>query len=192
MADERLVNYIRDNLHRGYSPDSLRQTLLNQGWDTNQINEAFAVVQGSAPDISQTSAGTPSRPTGVTIICVLGFISAVFSLVSGILFIGVSSLFGGMGSVSFGNETASMVVDMGIFGTLFGMLGYILIIIAIVGFVGFYLLLKMKKIGWILTTVIGIIFMTLNILNFSLTSILVIVFWAVIIGYLFTKRKLFV
>lgn len=189
MADERLVNYIRDNLSRGYSPDSLRQTLVNQGWNINQVDEAINIAQAPSPQPQTPSApqAKPSRPTGVTIICVLGFLGAILVLFSGILLAGLGGLMGGLTS---GDETVSM--DLGGLGSLLGLFGYVFIIIGIVDFVGFYLLLKMKRIGWIIITVMGIIFIAMNVINFSVNNILGIVLWVIIIGYLFMKRKLFV
>ncbi len=81
-------------------------------------------------------------------------------------------------------------------------LGFIPLIVGVVGLVAFYLLLKMKKIGLIIVTTLGVITIAQSILpslmSFSiegllnLNTILIIVLWAVIIGYLLTKKKLFV
>ncbi|NIO20204.1 MAG: hypothetical protein GTN76_05525 [Candidatus Aenigmarchaeota archaeon] len=113
------------------------------------------------------------RPLGVTIICILGFISAIFALMSGIILTTITSLF------------QNSII------TLFGFLGYILIIIAIANFIGFYLLLKMKRTGWVIVTVMGIISIILGIASFGIDSLVSIIISAVIVGYLFMKRKLF-
>ena len=66
------------------------------------------------------------------------------------------------------------------------------IIIALIDFVALYLLLKMKKTGWILVTLMEIITIILGVLVLSMTNILGIVLAFIIVIYLFTKRKLFV
>ena len=46
MVDQQIVMYIRDGLNRGYSNDSLKQALLQQGWKETDINEAIQVAGG--------------------------------------------------------------------------------------------------------------------------------------------------
>lgn len=71
-------------------------------------------------------------------------------------------------------------------------MGYIFIVIALIDFVALYLLLKMKKTGWILVTLMEIITIILGVMVLSMTNILGIVLAIVIVIYLFTKRKIFV
>ncbi|MEE9323015.1 MAG: hypothetical protein V3U72_00570 [Candidatus Aenigmarchaeota archaeon] len=227
MVDERLIIYIRDCLRRGHPVDSIRQTLVSEGWNSNDVNEAIDFVRTPPPprppmdrptpkapseqpeqqaqpkqppqSKPSTHSTSPSRPTGITIICVLGFLVSILGLVSGILLLGLGGLIGGMG-LTIGGETASIGLEG--FGSLFMVLGFIPLIVGVVGLVAFYLLLKMKKIGLIIVTTLGVITIAQSILpslmSFSiegllnLNTILIIVLWAVIIGYLLTKKKLFV
>ncbi len=118
------------------------------------------------------------RPTGVTVICVLGFILSILLLLGGIAALGVGAVAGG---------TLGSTV-----GALFGVLGVIVLIIGVVGLVAFWLLLKMKKIGWILVTVIGILSIITNLISvINAGAVVGIVLWLIIILYLYKKRALF-
>ena len=222
MADQRLVDYIRDNMQRGYSADYLMDALVRQGWNINDVHEAINIVQGYSMPQEQPGmqpqtpygaqqqpaakpaqqAGPRHRPAGVTIICVLGFLYALFILFAGYLIFSVGQLVGGtvtQNAAFFGNETGLMGGIGSFISLLSGYMGIILIILALVTFVGFSLLWRMKKAGWIIVIVIGIIAIISNLtdlLNFNLDKINVfticyIVLWAVIIVYLSAKRKLF-
>lgn len=67
-----LVEYIIDALKKGYSENSLRQTLLSQGWNMNEVNQAFAAarsyqaprqaMQPSAPQTMQPQVGAVQSP----------------------------------------------------------------------------------------------------------------------------------
>jgi hypothetical protein len=215
MADQRLVDYIIESLRSGYTADYLVQALLNQGWDMNQIREAINAAQGYPPpqpapaaqpyqtQPAAKSAGAaepktrPPRPTGVTIICILGFLGAILMLFAGVLIVFLGQFFDQiMGVLPLGNETFPLnitgLTGAGEFGSLSGFLGMAFIILAIVDFAGFYLLWKMKKIGWIIITVVGVLTITLYAINFSINYIVSIILFAVIVVYLLTQRKLFV
>jgi len=204
MVDQRLVDYIRENLQRGYPVDGLVQILLNQGWSTNEINEAIDVIQGvqsppippgpAPPEMASPSAperqpsSKPKRPLGVTIICVLGWFGIVGSLITGVNYLAL--VMPAMNLLGFGVFLSSLI----------GILGIVYIALAIVNLVAYYLLFKMKRTGWIIVIITGIISIAgILIIGMdwgSSTSIMsfviVIPLTLLIIGYLFMKRKLFV
>ena len=45
MADPRLIEYIKQNLNAGYSPDELDQVLVNQGWKRDEVADALREVR---------------------------------------------------------------------------------------------------------------------------------------------------
>ena len=196
MVDENLANYIRDCLRSGYSIDSIKQTLIGQGWGYNQIEEAINYVQGYAQPAPAPNRMPAARPTGVTVICILGFLSSVLMLVTGILALGLAGIMGGMGISVGGLSGASSL--LGGLGSLLTIISLIPLVTGAIGLVAFYLLLKMKRIGWIIVTVLGIISIVLSVIQavlvgFDIFSIaLGVGLWAIILGYLWTKRKLFV
>lgn len=213
MVDERLVIYIKDCMRKGYSLDYIRQMLVNEGWKANQVDEAINFVQAPSPPPpgsppAQAKQKAPSkkpsvslRPTGVMVICILGFLLSVLALLTGIVSIGLAGILGGLDiPLTVDGETAS--ITFGEVVSLFTILGLITLIMGVVGLVGFYLSLKMKKTGWIIVTVLGVIQIAVilipTMLTFSiegllnLNTILPIAIWVVIIAYLFTKRNLFV
>ncbi|NIP40244.1 MAG: hypothetical protein GTN39_01840 [Candidatus Aenigmarchaeota archaeon] len=208
MIDERLIDYIRDNLRKGYSLDSLRKVLIDEGWDPNQVNEAINYVQNISPPASppvpsphpswsppeEEETRKPSRPTGVTIICILGFLGAILLLISGVLLVGLGGIIVNTGIPFLGNETAS--VTLGGFGSVLGplldLMGFVLIALAVIYFVSFYLLLKMNRIGFVLVILLGLLQIIGSAISFSMNNATMIVLWAIIIAYLFIKRKFFV
>jgi len=125
------------------------------------------------------------RPLGITIIAILGFIGAVLLVIGGLflLFVG----------------TALMEIlegTTGLFGGLLGTAaGAIVLIIGIVQFVISYGLWKLKK--WALY--IEFILLLLGIVNSiimmayigDLTQIVAIIISAIILYYLYSKRKVF-
>ena len=62
MANQEIMNYLSENLRKGYSIDSLRQALLNEGYPVAQIEEAiqFAVVMSPG----DSEAGAQSAQAG--------------------------------------------------------------------------------------------------------------------------------
>ena len=212
MVDERLVIYIKDCMRRGYSLDYIRQMLVNEGWKANRVDEAINFIQAPSPPPpgsppAQAKQKAPSkkpsvslRPTGVTIICILGFLLSILALLTGIVSIGLAEILGGAEfQMIFGSMVASAISEE---IDLFTIIGVISIIMGIVGLVAFYLLLKMKRTGWIIVTVLGVIQIAVSLIpslmSFSiegllnLNTILPIAIWVIIIGYLFAKRNLFV
>jgi len=226
MANQILVDYIRNGMKDGISIDVLRQQSLNQGWTEQEINEAINVATGapasehSTPGVHtnrlpeqppstpqaqpaeqapqeqkppQEKPARPKRPTGITIICILGLVYAVFSILFAIVAVIFVGMFAGLDLV-FGNQTvidSPLLIPAQQIVFLVNLMVYLSIVISIIYIVGFYLLLKMKRIGWIIITIMGMIAIVLDVLSFSITNILNIAVVAVIIIYLFTKRKLF-
>ncbi len=94
-----------------------------------------------------------------------------------------------------GNETAPFGSE--ILGAFISYLGFAFIIMGILELVGFILLLKMKRIGWIIIMILGILqiigylFPSLISFTFDVTSIPILLLWIIVVGYLFMKRKLF-
>jgi uncharacterized membrane protein HdeD (DUF308 family) len=74
---------------------------------------------------------------------------------------------------------------------MFVLLGILATAVGIVDMIAFYLLLKMKRSGWIIVTAMGIISIALNLISFTAAGIISIALWVVILVYLFTKRRLF-
>jgi hypothetical protein len=243
MADKRLIDYIKENLARGYTADYLRKILLEQGWEAGDVDEALNVVQGSsamtaapaalpaeapeeaqpaqhrreehyydphvdevqdlskpettAQDIAAAAKKPGSRPTGVTLFCVLGFLTAGLLIAAGILILTIGPLVGvgpgyDNGSLP-GNQTG--FPGTGVTGMLSIFSGVMFLLLGTVEFAGFLLLWKMKKIGWFIVTAVGLITIAMNLVSnlasFDINSILIVVLVVLITSYIFTKRKLF-
>lgn len=214
MADPRLIDYIRENLQRG-PVDELVQILLDQGWTANEINEAIDIIQGppatarqpaqpmpsTAPAQTIPSKSPASRPTGVTIICVLGFLLSVLTLIQGVTTVLQVSL---LSTFNIGQFVGNTVNEIFLFA------------MALLGFAGSFLLFKMKRVGWIIAFSTGIIYMVTWLITNTITLLFLSVFPEIIttddfvmkiiqvlyiniasivlipvIAYLFRKRKFF-
>jgi hypothetical protein len=210
MADQRLVDYIVQSLQMGYPSDYIAQILLEQGWNIDQINEAISIVQGrhEEPQAQQAEvkpvqqpqpSAKASRPRGVTLICLIGFLSAVLMLVAGALLIGLGGLvgydalmLGNPAEFNFNLLSAIGLENTGDVASLFGLAGVIFVVLAVMEFVGFLLLWKMKRIGWVLITATGVITIVIAMTKFDFSYyILTVVVSASIICYLLAKRKTF-
>lgn len=116
---------------------------------------------------------TPNRPAGITVICILGFLLSAFLLLTAIVSLNAAQS-------GFGTE-------------VFTIAGITSLITAAVMFLGFYLLFGMKKIGWILVNILMVISIVESLMNIRVIgNLILLVIWAVIIIYLWTKRKSFV
>ena len=122
------------------------------------------------------------RPTGVTIISLLGFLGGIISVLAGIAFLiagGIAGAFGGFA---------------GILGVLGAAAGLVFFILGIIQLVVAYGLWKMKKWGLyiqMLLLIIGILMNIVTAMGNPAFGIVGIVISAVILYYLYTKRDLF-
>ena len=121
--------------------------------------------------------------------------AAILLLIAGVFSVFLGGFFADLEPFSYdlGNQTIiSGLEGFEMLGPILSFMGYIFIIIALIDFVALYLLLKMKKTGWILVTLMEIITIIFGVLVLSMTNIVGIVLAIIIVIYLFTKRKLFV
>ena len=117
------------------------------------------------------------RPLGITIICVIGFIGAIFGLVAGVSMLGLVGTTLG----AFGTETGLPV-------TFLGILGGVALIISLINFVVLYWVWKMKRIGWLAAMILYIISMVLSLVQMNFMNMVIP---AIIIIYLWMKKDLF-
>ncbi|UCD04202.1 MAG: hypothetical protein JSW73_00960 [Candidatus Woesearchaeota archaeon] len=122
------------------------------------------------------------RPLGVTIIAVLGILGALITILGGL-----GASVGGTFLSTFSGGTVAGLIS----GALLIALGIVLIIVGIIWLVSYYWLFKMKKLGWQLVIIFGIISLILNIIGFAAASKLGIVLTVIIIVYLWIKKDLF-
>jgi hypothetical protein len=127
------------------------------------------------------------RPLGIKLISYLGFLYSIFIIVVGILLMALSSMFG-----SYAGDSAELTE----ISSSLSYLGSILFLIGIIGVIATLLLLNMRKAGFFMVLIIGIIAI-INSIDLALSeyytngNILGIVVWGATVGYLLTKRKLF-
>jgi hypothetical protein len=128
------------------------------------------------------------RPLGIKLISYLGFLYSILIIAVGILLMALSSMLGSYA----GDSTELTEISSSL-----SYLGSILFLIGIIGVIATLLLLNMRKAGFFMVLIIGIIAI-INSIDlaflselYSTGNILGIVVWGVTVGYLLTKRKLF-
>lgn len=104
--------YIRDNLARGVSQETLKHTLLLHGWRARDIDDAFSDIGVFAPQEVVTSAGLTVKPNVLLVMWIWPLVWAlvVFALVliyqfiyfSSLLPLGISSAFAGSAAFCIG------------------------------------------------------------------------------------------
>lgn len=206
MADKRLVNYIQSSLDHGTSESDIRRTLLNQGWQPAQIEDAMKFAtqsKGVSPSQNLQSGDKPikkladpnqknnqpssGRPTGILIIGIVGLILSVLLLLGGIAVVILGTALG-LFAGGIGTE------ESGTMATMIMIMSYIPLIAGILGLMGSIMLILMKKTGLYLTVVFGILAIVgtiPGIIVFDIISIVFLVIYGAIVAYLITQRKLF-
>jgi hypothetical protein len=176
MANPSMVNYIKDSLSQGYSPDSIRRALVQQGWDQGSIGQAFteAGSGGQGTQVQQGQAGsTGGRPMLVTVLCVIGFIFSAATILIGIAALVLGSLFGALGgTVTVNGEEGAEAAGM--FGSLVMLVAIVPLVTGALGIVAFVLLLGMKRMGFFFTIALGLVSIILGIFTLN---VLGIAFW---------------
>lgn len=95
MANQRVVNYVKTQLARGFTKDQIKQALLSQKWDESEIDSAMQIVPDNpafTPSKSSNESAGGSEKTGVPglvkVISILFYIEgslAVLGSAAGIL-----------------------------------------------------------------------------------------------------------
>jgi len=120
------------------------------------------------------------RPLGITIIAILGFIGAVLIIIGGLALSAVGTL---------------LAMFLGPLGALGALAGVVVIIVGIVQFIISYGLWKMKKWALYIEMILLLLSIVMSLVtiatSFDFTPIISIVISALIIYYLYTKKKLF-
>ncbi|MDB5163825.1 MAG: hypothetical protein JWS12_443 [Candidatus Saccharibacteria bacterium] len=52
--DEQLISYIKEQLLQGNPEENIRQTLLQYGWDSKLVDQAFAFIKAPNPHSENT------------------------------------------------------------------------------------------------------------------------------------------
>jgi hypothetical protein len=94
MVNQQLINYIKTEEAQGYTPQQLRSYLIQQGYNTQDVDEAlnYANVKNIYPQPQSNFKKAPiqnsaakERPVAITVIAILYFISGGFSLINSII-----------------------------------------------------------------------------------------------------------
>jgi hypothetical protein len=57
MVNTDAVNYIKKQLHTGYTPEEIREAMLDAGWKKEDIEKAFYVIGGEAHPVKPQKEG---------------------------------------------------------------------------------------------------------------------------------------
>jgi hypothetical protein len=126
------------------------------------------------------------RPTGITVIAIISAILGILGVLGGLLLLLGSAVVGGLAATS-GTDGAAIG---GLLGGLFGIIAVLILIVAIVDIVFAYGAWTLKPWAWTLGIVIGAVSIVLALLSLgnrsSVTEIVTIVLWGVVLYYLNT------
>lgn len=192
MADKRLVDYFRRGLSQGYSIESLRKSLIRQGWPEIEVDKALKSIQNQQAAAPVEEGG--GRPVGVIIVFALGILGSISGILFGALFV-----------LSTMSETSIIPIEF--FGALpqsilnqIFTIGTVNLVIGIIGLLAYILFFQMKKIGWILVILILIFSIVYGAINLAIGGfeismlygyIVNLIYMLIILAYIFLKRGLF-
>lgn len=113
------------------------------------------------------------RPTGVTVICILGFLGAILLIASGLMALTLGGIMTGF---------------FGSLGEFVSVIAGLVLILGVLEFVGLYWLWYMLKKGWTLVIILEIIGIIISLLYFDIIGLMIS---GIIVVYLFMKKDLF-
>jgi len=140
------------------------------------------------------------RPVGVTIIAILAIIGGILLLFGGIAFVALAPILSQINTIDDNSSNSSFSLNINgtdvtvpkntlfIFGGFLGIIGGMLIVIGIAGFVVAWGLLTGKGWAWIVTIIVAIISIILNlivVISGVLENIVGLIIYGVIIYYLY-------
>ena len=172
MANQEIINYIKQSLGAGYSVETIRQTLIEQGWLNSDVDEAFAAAKAEGtyaiPDEKKAQpTEKPKRPALILVIGILGILGSILEIASGALVLSASSMLGALGG-SIGNVSRGAIQpsSAGALASLVMVIGIAYLVLGIITLMAFILLLKMRRKGMIMVVVLEIIAVALSVFSY--------------------------
>ena len=84
MVDQRVVDYIKTNLSKGFTLEQIKTVLINVGWQREEINNAINYISNTNHPINKNNKKTSSdKKSNKKLIFVSLFIIIVFCLILG-------------------------------------------------------------------------------------------------------------
>ena len=79
MVDKRLIDYLRNGISKGLTTESLRKTLVRQGWQVSDVDNAIAAVQNPTASQKNTESheGGTQKGSNKKYIVIIGIVIAV-------------------------------------------------------------------------------------------------------------------
>lgn len=62
MVDQRLIDYISENLKNGFSPEEIRSQVINYGWSQQDADSAIGIAMADLQWIPPKGQRNPCRP----------------------------------------------------------------------------------------------------------------------------------
>lgn len=119
-----------------------------------------------------------NRPLGVTIICILGWIGSLLSILGGLALLGIGALLGEV----MGGGVGTLLATLG------PLIGVLVLVLGIVNFIVLYWLWQMKKQGWTWTMVLEVISLILSLAQMNIIGMIIP---GIVVVYLWMKKDLF-
>jgi uncharacterized RDD family membrane protein YckC len=148
MMDQRLVDYIKEQMKNGYKLDTIQNTLIQRGYDANNVNECIAFVRNEGSrTISQTSNINVNEKTNMSNPEYVGFWARLGAIILDGIIIGIPSfgiqfglvLFTGINSMMYIVSVATLIFMLYMEGIKGGTPGKLIIGVRVVNEKGEYI-----------------------------------------------------
>ena len=180
MINQQLLDYIKQQLQQGVSPDNIKIALRSNGWGDEDINEAFNNLAMSSSSVAPGPINQISKPKGVRVISILYFLGSLLALGFGVLAI-------------FGGSLFIRILGAAFFGKFFSIAGIIFMALGILGIstgIGLWKYRNWARWIAIFFSLVGIIVSVISIFKGNVSSnIFSVAVSSIIGGYLFFSPK---
>lgn len=89
MVNQQLINFFKEGVEKGHSLDSLKKSLLDQGWSGGQVNAVKSEFSGreelAIPEVQKKVFSEKQRPLGVTLVAIFHWLMVIEMIVGSII-----------------------------------------------------------------------------------------------------------
>jgi len=124
MTNQQLLDYIKQQLSQGVSREVISSNLLSQGWQQQDINEAFSATENKSviaqPNVMTDDASKNGKATTSLVLGIIGLVAWFIPLIGApITIIGLISGIKGLKSLKRGLATAGIILcSLGLLATV--------------------------------------------------------------------------
>jgi hypothetical protein len=185
MVEQRVVDYIKEQLSNGFTKEQIKQGLLSQNWEEYKIDEAMQLVPQKSNSLNSINKNVPGL---IKFFAVITYIESVLGIISGIALILGGSI---LSNSSFAPVFLSLLLSSFPLG-LFIALGVLSIGFSILNFFiarGLWMGKKWARTIYIIFIILAILYSIYILITTSLISGLLSMILSLLIGWYFIFNK---